>query len=194
MGFDQKVLPPVFAQEGVSAGLVYRRGELSLSADTYVVRGYRLRQADGILNLQNDFSTTDDLKAGAGARLGAARGPLTAYYSFYFNPLGFGRRLIMQAGDLGLWRVHGVPVLDRLVLGVGALRADVTGGGPGLDYYHFGSYWQARLLRHPLPLPAVPARSAHLQQPAGGDPRRDPPRRPTTPPRTPWAWSSAGGG
>jgi len=145
MGFDQKVLPPVFAQEGVSAGLVYRRGELSLSADTYVVRGYRLRQADGILNLQNDFSTTDDLKAGAGARLGAARGPLTAYYSFYFNPLGFGRRLIMQAGDLGLWRVHGVPVLDRLVLGVGALRADVSGGGSGADYYHFASYWQARL-------------------------------------------------
>ena len=76
---------------------------------------------------------------------GAAFGALTAYYSLYFNPLGFDRRLVMQAADLGLWRLHGVPVLDRLVLGVGALRADVSGGGPGQDYYHFASYWQARV-------------------------------------------------
>jgi hypothetical protein len=143
-GFDQKVLPIVWAQEGISAGLVCRLGELSLSGDFYLVRGHRLRQADGVLNLQNDFSTADDLKAGTGTRLGAAWGPFTAYYSLYFNPLGFDRRLIMQAADLGLWRVHGIPVLDRLVLGVGALRADVSGGGSGQDYYHFASYWQAR--------------------------------------------------
>jgi hypothetical protein len=66
------------------------------------------------------------------------------YYSAFFNPLGFGRRLIMQAVDLSLWRPRGIPVLDRLVLGMGLLRADVSGGGPGLDYYHFGSYWQLR--------------------------------------------------
>jgi hypothetical protein len=145
MGFDQKILPPVWAQEGVSASLLYRHGQLSLTGEPYLVRGYALRQADGVLNLQNDFSTTDDLKPGAGVRLGAARGPLTVYYSFYFNPLGFGRRLVMQAADVSLWRVHGIPILDRLALGVGALRADISGGGAGADYYHFGSYWQARL-------------------------------------------------
>jgi hypothetical protein len=144
-GFDQKVLPIIWAQEGVTAGLVFRHGEWSLSCDTYLVRGYRLRQADAILNLQSDFSATDDLKAGMGTRLGAALGPLTAYYSLYFNPLGFDRRLVMQAADVGLWRLHGIPVLDRLVLGVGALRADVSGGGAGQDYYHFASYWQARI-------------------------------------------------
>lgn len=144
-GFDQKVLPVVWAQEGTSAGLVYRLGGLSLSGDFYLVRGHRLRQADSVLNLQNDFSTADDLKAGMGTRVGGAFGPLTAFYSLYFNPLGFDRRLVMQAADLGLWRVEGIPVLDRIVLGVGALRADVSGGGSGQDYYHFASYWQARI-------------------------------------------------
>jgi hypothetical protein len=145
VGFDQKILPPVWAQEGAAASLVLRHGPWSLSGDAYGVRGYTLRQADGVLNLQNDFSPADALKPGLGLRLGAARGPLTLYYSLYFNPLGFGRRLVMQAADLGLWRLHGVPVLDRLAFGVGFLRADVSGGGPGLDYYHFGSYYQVRL-------------------------------------------------
>jgi hypothetical protein len=145
IGFDQKILPPVWAQEGVSASVVHRHGAVSLSGDAYVVRGYRLPKADAVLNLQNDFSPNDDIEPGVGGRLGFAGGPFTAFYSFYYNPLGFDRHLVMQAGDVSLWRIHGVPVLDRLVLGVGALRADVSGGGPGLDYYHFGSYWQARV-------------------------------------------------
>jgi hypothetical protein len=145
VGFDQKILPIVWAQEGVSTGLVYRRGAMSLSSDAYLVRGYRLRQADAVINLQNDFSSADDFEPSVGGRLGAAAGPFTAYYSALYNPLGFGRNLVMQAADLSLWRVRGVPILDRLVLGVGALRADVSGGGAGQDYYHFGSYWQARL-------------------------------------------------
>ena len=46
----------------------------------------------------------------------------------------------MQAVDLEFWRLHGVPFVQDVVLGVGGVRADVSGGGPGEDYYHFGSY------------------------------------------------------
>jgi hypothetical protein len=145
VGFDQKVLPAVWAQEGMSAGLVLRHEGVSLSGEAYGVRGYRLRQAAAILNLQSDFSAADDLEPGAGLRLGAAYGPLTAYYSLYFNPLGFGRRLVMQAADVALWRVRGIPVLDRFAFGVGLLRADVSGAGSGEDYYHFASYYQVRM-------------------------------------------------
>jgi hypothetical protein len=143
-GFDQKILAPVWAQEGLSATLTAQRREQSLSFDVYVSRGFGLRQEDGVLNLQSDVSPTDDLKPALGARLGAAWSPLTAYYSFYFNPLGFGRRLVMQAVDLALWRPRGIPIIDRLVLGAGILRGDVSGGGSGEDYYHFGSYYQVR--------------------------------------------------
>jgi hypothetical protein len=145
MGFDQKLLPPVWAQEGVSASLLYRHERFSMTGEAYAIRGYRLKQADAILNLQNDFSAIDDMKPGFGARLAGACGPFTAYYSLYFNPLGVDRRLVMQAVDLSVWRPRGIPVLDRLVLGLGMLRADVSGGGPGRDYYHFGSYFQLRV-------------------------------------------------
>src|SRR5690606_22246935 len=53
----------------------------------------------------------------------------------------------MQALDAEFWRWRGVPVMENLVVGVGAMRADVSGGdtgGPGNDYYHFGSYGYAR--------------------------------------------------
>src|SRR6185369_1305950 len=114
-----------------STALVFRHKRLSLSVDAYGVRGYSLRKADGILNWQNDFSAADDLRPGLGLRLGASAWPVTAYYSLYFNPLGFDRRLVMQAADVGVWRPRGIPVLDRLALGVGLLRADVSGGGAG---------------------------------------------------------------
>src|SRR5439155_14792763 len=38
VGFDQKILPPVWAQEGVSAGLVFQRRRLSFSGEAYAVR------------------------------------------------------------------------------------------------------------------------------------------------------------
>ncbi|MBC8133666.1 MAG: hypothetical protein H7X95_11850, partial [Deltaproteobacteria bacterium] len=85
-----------------------------------------------------------------GNRLGAAWGPLSGWYSTYYNPLGFGRRLLMQAADVMLWRMRGVPVLGHFSFAAGLMRADVSGGddaetgGPGRDYYHFGSYFQAR--------------------------------------------------
>ena len=62
----------------------------------YVVRGYALRQPDGVLNLQNDFSPADNTKIGLetgwAPRSGRCRPGIR-----YYNPLGFGRRLFMQA-------------------------------------------------------------------------------------------------
>ena len=149
-GFDQRILPVVWAQEGAAVHVTIHRRELAITDDVYVVRGYALRQPDGVLNLQNDFSPADDTQLGFGNRLGAAFGPLSAWYSTYYNPLGFGRRLFMQAADVMLWRLRGVPVLGHFSFAAGAMRADVSGGddqgvgGPGKDYYHFGSYFQVR--------------------------------------------------
>jgi hypothetical protein len=90
--------------------------------------------------MQGDVSTIDGFRAAIGDRVGLGWNALTGWYSFQFNYLGFDRRLFMQAFDVELWRIPDVPVLEDLVLGVGGLRADVSGGGPGRDYYHFGSY------------------------------------------------------
>ena len=68
----------------------------------------------------------------------------------------------MQALDLSVWRPRGVPVLQHFSLGAGLLRADVSGGGPGVggvgyDYYHFADYLQLRYYPDRLALHPVPA-------------------------------------
>ncbi|WP_141322981.1 hypothetical protein [Myxococcus sp. AB025B] len=152
-GFDQKVLPPVYAREGLTANVQRREGPFLLSADVYVIAGYQLRRADAVLNLQSDFAPLEETRLGVGTRLGGSWGPLSLWYSAYYNPLGYGRRLFLQALDVASWRPRGVPVLERFSLGAGLLRADVSGGeaegygGPGADYYHFASYLQLRF--HP---------------------------------------------
>lgn len=148
-GFDQRILPVLWAQEGVAGHLVYQRGSLVLSDDLFLVRGYRLSRPDGVLSLQNDFSPADDAKLGWGNRMGAAWMGISAWYSSYFNTLGFGRRLFMQAVDLTVSRQRQLPVVGHFSLGAGLLRADISGGddgvgGVGRDYYHFGSYLQLR--------------------------------------------------
>ena len=148
-GFDQVVLPPVWSIEGVAAHAVYGHGSLAVTDDLFVVRGYGLRQADAELNLQNGFSPDDDTKLGFGNRVGVAWMGLSAWYSAYLNPLGFGRRLFMQAIDVNIWRQRQIPVLGHFTLGFGLLRADVSGGGPGVggvghDYYDFADYLQLR--------------------------------------------------
>ena len=56
----------------------------------------------------------------------------------------------MQAADVMLWRMRGVPVVGHFSIAAGVLRADVSGGdaqgvgGSGKDYYDFGSYFQLR--------------------------------------------------
>ncbi|RKI54763.1 hypothetical protein D7X55_29945, partial [Corallococcus sp. AB049A] len=149
-GFDQRVLPVVFAREGLTVNVERRLGPLALSGDAYVIAGYRLKRADAVLNLQSDLAPLEDTPLGVGARLGGAWGPINVWYSPYFNSLGFGRRLFLQALDVAVWRPRGLPVLEHFSLGAGLLRADVSGGeaegygGPGADYYHFASYLQLR--------------------------------------------------
>jgi hypothetical protein len=152
-GFDQKVLPVVFAREGATVNVQRRLGSLTLSGDAYLIAGYRLRRADAVLNLQSDFAPLEETRPGFGARLGGSWGPISVWYSPYFNSLGFGRRLFLQALDVAVWRPRGLPVLERFSLGAGLLRADLSGGedegygGPGKDSYHFASYLQLRF--HP---------------------------------------------
>jgi hypothetical protein len=148
-GFDQPVLPVIWAVEGLAAHLLVERRAFVFTDDLYVVRGYALPHADSIINLQSGFSTDDATKLGWGNRLGAAWRFVSAWYSTYSNPLGFGRRLFMQAFDLTIWRPRGIPVVQHFSLGAGLLRADVSGGGPGvggvgLDYYDFADYFQLR--------------------------------------------------
>lgn len=149
-GFDQRVLPPVLAREGAAVNVERRWGALALSGDAYLIAGYALKRADGVLSLQSDFAPLEETRPGVGARLGAAWGPFCLWYSAYFNALGFGRRLFLQAIDLAIWRPRGIKVLEDFSFGAGVLRADVSGGkeqgygGSGADYYHFASYFQLR--------------------------------------------------
>ena len=139
-GFDQEILPFIWAQPGLAVNAHVRAGPVVFSNDLYTVQGYALRDEETVLNLQSDVSTLDNFKPALGDRVGISYGPLTGWYSFQFNRLGFDRLLYMQAVDLEFWRLPDVPVLKNLVFGVGGIRADVSGAGPGQDYYHFGSY------------------------------------------------------
>ena len=96
-GFDQPMLPVIWAVEGAAAHLIVERREFVLTDDLFVVRGFALPHADSIINLQSGFSPDDDAELGWGNRLGAAWRFVSAWYSAYYNPLGFGRRLFMQA-------------------------------------------------------------------------------------------------
>jgi hypothetical protein len=150
-GFDNVLLPPIFAEHGATVQGQYVFPSIGLRArlDLFAVQGYRLRDADGVVNLQSDFSSTEDPTVALGFRAGLSWGPLTARYSGYHNEIGFGRKLYMQALDLELARIRDVPLLEAMNFAAGALRADVRGGGAGNDYYHFGSYIRVRAYPYP---------------------------------------------
>ncbi|MCB9735222.1 MAG: hypothetical protein H6745_21770 [Deltaproteobacteria bacterium] len=138
-GFDNEVIPNVWAQYGLAAQARYGYADGSVRIDAYAMQGYELGAADGVVSLRTDFSSAGDAKIAAGARLSASYGPATFYYSFLLSPLGFDRRLVAQALDATLFGIPGVPVLEDMRLSVGALRAD-TVGGDAPNSYEFADY------------------------------------------------------
>lgn len=143
-GFDQQILPIVWSQHGIVGQAQYSFDGFRILNDVYAVQGYNLANSDSVLSLQSDFSSSDSIKMGFGDRLGVAWGPISLWYSLYFNDLDFGRYLLMQGLDLVIWRIADLPVLEDLSLRAGLMRADVAGGGAGRDYYHFGDYVELR--------------------------------------------------
>lgn len=142
-GFDQRVLPPIFAREGFSLSLAARTHGFAFTADVYLIAGYGLRAVDAVLNLQADLTPLDAIHPAVGGRVGAAYGPFSVWYSGLINPLGFDRNLFMQSVDVAIFRPK-IKVLEYFSFGVGLLRADVSGGGAGVDYFHFASYFEVR--------------------------------------------------
>ena len=142
VGADQRVVPIVWGEYGLKAGLELDLAPVRLRVDAYAVRGYALRAADGIVDLQTSSAPLDDLNFAGGGRVSASFGPATLTYSVYGGTLDFDRSLFMQAFDLSIWRLD-LPVLEDIAVTLGAMRADVWGGGPAA-YYHFADYLQIR--------------------------------------------------
>ena len=147
-GSDQPVLPVVWSSLGGGVRASRAFGGLSVADEAYVVQGFDLPARDEVLNLQRDLIAYDGARVGVGNRLALSYGPLSLYYSFYWNPLHWGRQLIMQAVDLTLWRPQW-SILRHLALGVGALRAVVWadesfGRADAVAdagyYFHFADY------------------------------------------------------
>jgi hypothetical protein len=147
-GFDQPVLPVVWSSFGGGLRITRAWGRLSVADEAYLVQGFELPARDEVLNLQRDLIAYDGARVGVGNRLAAAYGPVSLYYSFYWNPLRWGRQLLMQALDLTLWRPPW-PVLRHFALGIGALRAFVGqdesyGQADAVAdagwYFHFADY------------------------------------------------------
>jgi hypothetical protein len=145
---DQKMLPVVWSSFGTNLRADASLRGFSLADDLYVTQGFDLSARATILDMQRDLQSYDGARVAVGDRLSLSRGPVTLWYSLYWNPMRFGRSLLMQAVDLSIWRPSW-PVLNRLALGVGALRAlisaDSSYGTPDAipdagAYYHFADY------------------------------------------------------
>ena len=147
-GVDQKTLPVVWSAIGGGLRFASSWGGLSASDEIYSVQGFDLSARDQTLDMQRDLVAYDGARVAVGNRLALASGPLTLWYSLYWNPMRFGRQLVMQAVDLTVWRPE-LPILNRLAVGVGAVRAHVSAdesygkpdavAGAGA-YFHFADY------------------------------------------------------
>jgi hypothetical protein len=124
-----------------------------LADDLYLVQGFDLSSRESTLSMQNDLQAYDGARVAIGDRVSLARGPVTLWYSLYWNALRFGRSLLMQAVDLTIWR-PAWPVVNRLALGVGLLRAHISAdssyGTPDAipdagAYYDFADYLWLRV-------------------------------------------------
>ena len=150
---DQKLLPVVWSSFGASLRADASVGGFSLADDLYFVQGFDLSTRASPLDMQRDLQAYDGARVAVGDRLSVSRGPVTLWYSLYWNPLRFGRRMLMQAVDLAIWRPSW-PVLNRLALGVGLLRAHISAdqsyGTPDAipdagAYYDFADYLWLRV-------------------------------------------------
>jgi hypothetical protein len=145
---DQRLLPVVWSSFGAGLRAAAVLKGFSLADDLYFVQGFDLPTRTSTLDMQRDLQAYDGARVAVGDRLSLSRGPVTLWYSLYWNPMRFGRSVLMQAVDLAIWR-PAWPVLNRLALGVGALRAlisaDSSYGTPNAisdsgAYYHFADY------------------------------------------------------
>jgi hypothetical protein len=147
-GVDQKTLPVIWSAIGGGLRFASAWGKLSASDEIYCVQGFDLPARDQTLDMQRDLFAYDGARVAVGNRLAFSTGPFTLWYSVYWNPMRFGRQLVMQAVDLTVWRPE-LPILNRLAAGVGALRAHVSAdesfgkpdavAGAGA-YFHFADY------------------------------------------------------
>ena len=151
-GFDQRTLPVLWSAIGAGVRFSYAWRGLGATDEIYAVHGFDLPSATQTLNMQRDLAAYDGARIALGNRLALAWGPVTLWYSFYWNQMRFGRSLVMQAVDLAVWRPP-LPVLSRFALGAGFVRAQVSPtdkwGQPGasLDdsaYGHFADYLWVR--------------------------------------------------
>lgn len=147
-GSDQTFLPVVWSAIGAGLRFAYATGGVSANDEVYAVQGFDLSGPDQPLAMQRDLAAYDGARIAVGNRLALSGGPFTLWYSFYWNQMRFGRLLIMQAVDLSVWRPK-LPVLNRLAVGAGFVRAHVSAtadwGKPGASpdasaYYHFADY------------------------------------------------------
>lgn len=152
-GVDQRTLPVVWSAIGAGLRASWATAGLSVADEVYVVQGFDLAAPEQTLDMQRDLAAYDGARIALGNRLALASGPVTIWYSLFWNQMRFGRLLIMQAVDMTLWRPR-LPVLDRLALGVGFVRAHVSAtdgfGQPGASpdasaYYHFADYVWLRI-------------------------------------------------
>lgn len=142
VGADQRFVPIIWGEYGLKGAIDLDLDPVGLRIDAYALRGYALRSATGILDLQTSGAPMDDLNFVGGGRISASWGPAALYYSVQGGTLDHDRSLFMQALDLTIWRPD-VSFLRDFALTAGVVRADVWGGGEEA-YYHFADYIQIR--------------------------------------------------
>ncbi len=147
-GVDQRTLPVVWSAIGGGVRFALVSRGLSASDEIYTAQGFDLPARDQTLDMQRDLFAYDGARVAVGNRLALSSGPFTLWYSLYWNPMRFGRQLVMQAVDLTVWRPDW-PILSRLAAGLGAVRAHVSAdesyGRPDAvvdagAYFHFADY------------------------------------------------------
>jgi hypothetical protein len=94
-GADQRVLPVVWSAIGAGVRFSYAGRRVSATDEVYAVQGFDLPASGQTLNMQRDLVDYAGARIAFGNRLAVSTGPLTIWYSFYWNQMRFGRLLIM---------------------------------------------------------------------------------------------------